>query len=124
MSGLRSIHCAETIEVGREEFSRKTKLEAFERAQGKCEACGCLLRGRFDYDHDKPAAFNGRATVGNCRVLCVGCHSRKTFGRDIPAIAKSNRIRAKEAGIKRQSKFACSRDSKWKKKIGGGVVPR
>ena len=120
-----SIHFVETIEVGREEFSKRTKLEAFERAQGKCEECGCLLRaGHFEYDHDKPAAFNGRATIGNCRVLCVGCHSHKTFGRDLPAIAKSNRIRAKEAGIKRQSKFACGKSSKWKRKVSGEVVPR
>jgi 5-methylcytosine-specific restriction endonuclease McrA len=111
--------------VGREEFSKKTKLDAFRRSDGKCEECASILRpGRFEYDHDKPAAFGGGAFISNCRVLCSGCHSRKTFGRDIPAIAKSNRVRARQAGIKKQSKFACSKASKWKKKISGEVVPR
>lgn len=109
----------------RHEFSKRTRLEAFTRCGGKCEACGSILRpGHVEYDHDKPAAFSGGNSLANCRVLCRGCHGEKTFQRDIPAIAKSNRIRAREAGIKKRSTFACSRDSKFKKKISGEVVRR
>jgi 5-methylcytosine-specific restriction endonuclease McrA len=78
-------------------------------AMGKCESCGSILRpGHFDYDHDKPDAFGGSNALANCRVLCSGCHGTKTSQVDIPAIAKSNRIRARQAGIKKPSKFACS----------------
>lgn len=109
----------------REEFSKKVKIEAFARCKGRCEACGALLRPRgFDYDHDKPAAFEGRAVVENCRVLCKPCHGQKTYGRDIPAIAKSNRIRAHRAGIRKRSRFPTSRDGPFKAKIGGGVERR
>jgi 5-methylcytosine-specific restriction protein A len=111
--------------VAREEFSRKTKLEAFTRCGGRCEGCGARLRpGHFDYDHDKPSAFGGDASIANCRVLCSGCHGTKTFTQDIPRIAKSNRIRKREAGIKKRSTFSCSKQSKWKKKVTGEVVLR
>jgi 5-methylcytosine-specific restriction endonuclease McrA len=109
----------------RHEFTKRTRLEAFARCNGRCEDCGTILRpGGFDYDHDKPSAFGGEAILGNCRVLCKSCHGTKTFKRDVPAIAKSNRIRARQAGIKKQSKFACSKTSRWKKKLDGRVVAR
>lgn len=109
----------------RREFSKRTRLEAWTRCGGRCEGCDAILRpGHFDYDHDKPAAFGGGASIENCRVLCMDCHRTKTGTRDIPAIAKSNRVRARQAGIKKKSKFACSKDSGWKKKVTGEVVPR
>jgi 5-methylcytosine-specific restriction protein A len=109
----------------REEFSRGIKGEAWARCGGRCEACGSIIKpGQAEYDHDKPAAFGGRGVGENCRVLCRSCHGSKTYGRDIPAIAKSNRIRARNAGIKRKSRFACSKDKPFKKKIGGEVVRR
>jgi 5-methylcytosine-specific restriction protein A len=109
----------------RHEFSKRTRLEAFTRCKGKCEACGSILRpGHFAYDHDKPDAFGGSNALVNCRVLCSGCHGTKTSQVDIPAIAKSNRVRARQAGIKKPSKFACSKQSRWKKKIDGSVVLR
>lgn len=112
-------------EALRHEFSKRTRLEAWTRCKGKCECCGALLRpGHFDYDHDKPAAFGGEAVLENCRVLCEACHGDKTYRRDIPAVAKSNRIRAHKAGIRRKSRFACSKDSPFKKKIDGTVVRR
>jgi 5-methylcytosine-specific restriction endonuclease McrA len=87
----------------RVEFSKATKRAAFDRAQGKCERCGALLMGKFHYqfDHDKPCAFNGDGTLENCRVLCRGCHDIKTTREDRPAIAKSNRIRDEAAHIRR-----------------------
>lgn len=87
----------------RQEFSKKTRAEAFLRANGRCEGCGCLLRpGRIHYDHDKPDAFGGKSVIENCRALCVECHARKTGEVDIPAIAKSNRRRARAAGIRKR----------------------
>jgi 5-methylcytosine-specific restriction protein A len=111
--------------VKRDEFTRKVKTEAYERSGGRCENCGTILKpGGFDYDHDKTDYFLGRGVLENCRVLCTACHRTKTFTRDVPAIAKSRRIRAKQAGIKRRSRFAGSRDSPLKKRIDGTVVRR
>ena len=85
----------------RVEFTKATKLAAFRRALGRCEGCGGLLMpGRFQYDHRNPNEFSGDASLENCQVLCVGCHGGKTATRDIPAIAKSNRLRFRAAGIR------------------------
>lgn len=109
----------------RDEFKKRTRIEAFTRCKGRCEGCGAILRpGHFDYDHDKPAAFGGEAVLENCRVLCDACHGAKTYKRDIPAVAKSNRIRAHRAGIRKKSRFPGSKDSPFKKKINGTVERR
>src|SRR5262245_53204030 len=86
----------------RAEFSNTTKLAAWKRAAGKCEQCGALLMGKFAYDHVNPCAFDGDNGLDNIAVLCLGCHGTKTAQHDIPAIAKSNRIRLRHAGIRRK----------------------
>lgn len=89
--------------MNRREFPPKVKVAAFERAGSFCEGCtGRLYPGKFDYDHIQPAAFGGEPTLENCKVLCVACHSEKTGTQDIPAIAKSNRVRRRHVGIKKQ----------------------
>ncbi len=111
----------------RQEFPKRVKLQAWERANGKCEGCGALLRpGSFDYDHTLPDTMGGEPTLDNCKVLCRGCHDQKTFKSDIPIIAKSNRVLARHAGIKRQSSrpLPGGRKSPWRKKMNGEVVPR
>jgi 5-methylcytosine-specific restriction enzyme A len=109
----------------RTEFSAKTKLLAFHRANGHCERCTAkLFTGNVEYDHDKPDAFGGEATLENCVVLCRACHRVKTSTRDVPAIAKSNRVRKSNAGIRKPSRFPGSRDSKFKKRMDGTVVLR
>lgn len=85
----------------RAEFSKQVKLAAFRRAMGRCEGCGGLLvAGKFQYDHRSPSAFSGDNGLENCSVLCLGCHNTKTMKQDIPAIAKSNRIAYRAAGVK------------------------
>lgn len=109
----------------RKEFSSRVKEAAFKRAAGKCENCSAPLTiGRFRYDHTIPDDLGGEPVLENCKVLCTGCDNEKTYKRDIPTIAKGRRIRRREMGIKKRSTFACSRQSKWKKKISGEVVPR
>ena len=85
----------------RQEFGKAVKLAAYERAGGACEKCGTPFGGKLpQYDHVNPAAFGGSNSLENCMCLCAGCHGTKTARRDMPAIAKSNRIRARAAGIK------------------------
>lgn len=111
----------------RREFSSKTKLLAFNRCGGRCEGkdCDALLRpGRWECDHIIPCEFGGDNSIENAQCLCEPCHTSKTGKQDIPAIAKSNRIQRREAGIRKPSTFACGRNSKWKKRIDGSVVER
>lgn len=109
----------------RREFPAKVKVAAFQRANGHCERCTArLYPGKFRYNHRIPDALDGEPTLDNCELLCLACDTPQTYGKDIPAIAKAKRRERKYIGVKRQSKFSCSRDSKFKKKISGEVVLR
>jgi 5-methylcytosine-specific restriction endonuclease McrA len=84
----------------RHEFTKQVKLAAYERAAGHCEVCSApLTPGRIEYDHIIPGYFGGSAKVNNCRAMCRNCHGKKTSTLDIPAIAKSRRIRMIRAGV-------------------------
>ncbi len=108
----------------RREFTGKTKEAAFKRADGKCEGCGApLVAQRFTYDHRDPDYFSKNNSLENCQVLGWCCDKPKT-AKDQADIGRSRRIRRREMGIKKRSTFACSRQSKWKKKIDGKVVLR
>jgi 5-methylcytosine-specific restriction endonuclease McrA len=114
--------------IVRREFPAKIKAEAFLRAGGVCEIPWCdtkLQRGRFTYDHVIPDWTGGKPTLENCQVICRECDRAKTK-KDAGNIAKSKRIIRREMGIKKRSTFACSRDSKFKKKVNhlGCVHPK
>ena len=81
----------------RREFPPKVKVAAFERAKGRCECCRVVIRpgNGPEYDHRVPDAVGGEPTLENCEVLCRNCHGAKTATGDIPAIAKTKRIRRK-----------------------------
>jgi 5-methylcytosine-specific restriction protein A len=88
----------------RREFSKQVKRDAFMRANGCCEAKNCGARlsvGKFHYDHEIPDALGGEPTLENCVVLCIACHREKTSRNDIPAIAKTKRIRDRNIGIRK-----------------------
>src|SRR5215467_8141077 len=82
-------------------FSKDVKLAAWRRANGHCEKCTApLAQGKFRYDHRNPKEFSNDHSLENCQVLCDACDHTKTYKRDIPAIAKSNRVRERHAGIR------------------------
>ena len=111
--------------MSRREFSGKVMAQAALRADGRCEGCTRrLMTGDYHYEHVIPHAIGGSPNLDNCQVLCCSCHSVKTTIEDVPRIAKSKRNYRKARGIKNPSRFPCSRDSKWKMKIGGGVERR
>lgn len=93
----------------RQEFSRKTKAEAFARAKGKCEDCGVKIRPANgpEYDHRIPDAIDGGNSLENCVVLCFNCHSKKTDEEDKPQIARTKRVRDKHTNalVKSQRGF-------------------
>lgn len=116
----------------RTEFTKPVRREAYERSEGLCEGiqasgercCANLKHKRYHFDHVIPDAIGGDNSLQNCAVLCVDCHGEKTTKIDIPVIAKSKRNYDKYRGIRKPSKFSCSRDSRFKKKIDGTVVLR
>lgn len=81
--------------MSRREFPAKVKIAAFERANGRCENCGNVIRYGAQYDHRVPDAVGGEPTIDNCQVLCRNCHGAKTAKEDVPAIAKTKRVRNK-----------------------------
>lgn len=86
----------------RQEFPAKVKQAAFDRAKGQCERCTArLYPGKYRYNHRIPDALGGDPTLENCELLCLACDTPQTYGKDIPAIAKSKRVRRKHAGIKK-----------------------
>jgi 5-methylcytosine-specific restriction endonuclease McrA len=85
----------------RAEFSKKVKVQAFDRAKGRCEKCSAfLMPGKFHYDHRIPDAMGGEPIIENCDVLCTACHGEKTATVDAPRIAKTKRMHAKHIGAK------------------------
>lgn len=118
--------------MSRHEFSKTTRREALTRSQGLCEGilsggnkCAAnLWQKPRHFDHIIPCAIGGTNELSNCQVLCVQCHGSKTQKIDVPMIAKAKRISDKHRGIRKPSTFACSRNSKWKKKLNGEVVLR
>lgn len=93
----------------RQEFSDKVKLAAWQRSKGNCECPECrgVLKvvGTAEYDHYPiPASLGGPGTLENCRVMSKKCHRRITAEKDIPELAKSDRIFEKRIGIRKSKR--------------------
>jgi 5-methylcytosine-specific restriction protein A len=110
----------------RREFSAKVKVAAFNRAAERCEKCSAPLHvGKFHYDHIVPDALGGEPTLENCAVLCRACHDVKTRKQDVPQIAKAKRVSRKHTGAhKPRATIPGGKQSKWRRKIDGSIVPR
>lgn len=88
----------------RREFPAKVRIEAFRRSGKHCEKCTApLYTGKFIYDHVIPDQFGGEPTLSNCQVLCQACDRTKTYGEDIPAIAKAKRREAAHVGARKRN---------------------
>jgi 5-methylcytosine-specific restriction protein A len=101
------------------------RARVFARFEGYCPKCTRELRaGHWQCDHIVPLILGGRHAESNLQPLCTTpCHSAKTL-LDVKLKAKVARVQKKHQGIRKRSTFACSRDSRWKKKIDGTVVAR
>ena len=85
----------------RQEFSAKTKLQAFEDANRCCVRCGVSLglTRKTRYNHRIPCGQGGDNSLANCEVLCLACDTEQTYRHDLPGIARTKRIIKKHAGI-------------------------
>jgi 5-methylcytosine-specific restriction endonuclease McrA len=107
--------------MDRREFSKAVRRDAFLRANGRCELCGC--KQRLEYHHRIEAYLGGEATLENCIVLCRSCHGLTTQERR-SEIDKTRRLADKRMGIRRKSTMPGSRNSKYKKLMNGETVLR
>jgi len=92
--------------MARLEFTRKTKLAAWTKADGRCQECGKKIRPGDgpEYHHIREAFYAGDNGIDNCQVLCIPCHGEKT--KDIaPAMAKSRRIIKTNANVRKRPGF-------------------
>ena len=110
----------------RQEFTKKTKLAAWQRCGGKCEKCGSKLGplNPPEYDHITPCGLGGKNDLDNCQVLGHKCCHKPKTGKDTKSIRKADRIAKKAAGIRNPSKFQTSRSGRFKKRLDGTVVDR
>jgi hypothetical protein len=113
--------------MSRKEFSNSVKRDAWNRAEGICEAqglwygfpdgvrCTNRLELGVEYDHHILAANSGPdgATLENCRCVCKKCHRWKTTKRDVPLAAKTKRQQDKFRGIKRAKRAFPKRVNPW-----------
>lgn len=95
------------------------------KAGDKCQHCGRKIDGklRAEFDHVTPLVLGGKHAESNLQLLCSECHSAKSK-LDVKLKAKVARVRRRHLGIRPKSRFACSRDSKFKRKVSGEVVLR
>ena len=116
--------------MGGEEMTRRRwtalrRADLFMTHEGLCHICGCKIHvgEKWDVEHVQPLSMNGADGGDNLKPAHKSCHAGKTAA-EAPVRAKVMRIRSKHLGIRKPSKFATSRDGKWKQKIGGGAVRR
>lgn len=115
----------------RESLWQREKLAAYKAGLGKlpiCNLCGKPLGidDPWDESHhpDHPKAFGGKST-GIAHRRCNREHGAKVV---VPAVAKSNAVRAKHLGLKGpglgRHPMPGGRNSRDVRTIGHGVVPR
>ena len=109
-------------------FSTSFRLNLFLKRKGTCASCSQKVdTGKaWDIDHVIPLALGGTNEPKNLQILCKPCHRSKTTKADIPAIAKTKRLKARHLGARSPSTrpIPGSRRSPWKRKMDGSVVRR
>jgi 5-methylcytosine-specific restriction endonuclease McrA len=86
----------------RKRFSKKTLEKHLASFGGKCACCGVKIDGAsgLEWDHILALELGGEDELSNLQPLCIRDHRAKTKA-DVAAIAKSNRVRQRNLGIRR-----------------------
>ena len=76
--------------VDRVRFRETIQKQVFERDNYTCQICG-IKGGNLQVDHIQPWAeyVEGRFDINNCRTLCIKCHYKITFGKEMPENVKT-----------------------------------
>lgn len=104
----------------------RVRVRIFDKYEGRCQ-CGCIrkiLAGEAWDCEDEIAIINGgERRESNLRPFLRAHHPAKT-AKDVAVKSKNYKRRARHLGIRKRSSFSCSKNSPFKKKIGGEVVRR
>ena len=111
----------------RRSIPAKERLSIFLRWNGGCHLCGGKITPgeAWEIEHVIPLAQGGDDHGDNLRPAHTKCHRAKTV-QDAGNTARAKRREAIHVGAKPPSRnpLPGGKRSKWKRKIGGGVVPR
>lgn len=103
----------------------RVRLRVFERYNGICYLSGRKIMpgDKWEAEHIVAIINGGENRENNLAPALTEPHKIKT-AQDLAQKSKDYRVRAKHNGIKKPSRFPGSRDSRWKRKVDGSVVPR
>ena len=105
----------------------RVRLRIFEARGGVCHISGRKIQAgeKWDLDHIVALADGGENRESNLAPALRSEHRRKT-AKENTGRAKERRKRQRHIGIDRPSKnpLPGGKHDKWKRKVGGGVVPR
>ena len=103
----------------------RVRARVFIRDGGVCHLSGrkIMTGEKWELEHIVALCNGGEHRESNLAPALVEPHKIKTRA-DLRVKAKNDRVRKRHLGIRKPSKFACSRDSRFKKKITGEVVLR
>lgn len=83
-----------------------------------------MVGDKWDTDHVIALINGGKNIESNLAPILRGKPHKEKTAQDVATKSKTSRMRAKHLGIRKPSRFACARNTKFKKKIGGLVVLR
>ena len=114
--------------IGKDDDARipdRVRLRVFYRSGGICHLSGRRIRPgeQWDCDHVVALCNGGQHRESNLAPALKENHRVKTAA-DVAEKSRNYRKAVRHLGIKKPSKFACSRQSKFKKRIDGSVVLR
>lgn len=105
----------------------RVRQRVFDAHGGICAVSGREIRpgDPWDCDHRIALVNGGEHRESNLQPVLSDAHREKTAA-DVATKAKNARVRKKHIGARQKPKFVMpgSRNSKWKRKINGEVIPR
>ena len=107
--------------MNRRRLTSLQRTRIFDAASGRCWLCGekIMIGEAWDVEHRKPLWLGGEDEPTNLSPAHTKCHKSKTAD-EAPVRAKSDRIRARHVGARKQRRpMIGSRASGWKRKMSG-----
>lgn len=103
----------------------RVRTRVFIRFNGVCQECKVkITTKRWVCDHRKAIINGGENRERNLGPIHEACDRNIKTPADVKIKAKTYRMQKRHLGLRKRSTFACSKTSKWKKKIDGTVELR